>query len=199
MLTQSNQQAHEQVVQEQGPQAGDPQPKLSVVHGELYYAAQIAQRAEDFWTICRALFWPAKEFNGEQLIALKYMIAQHFKGSQEINETFKQLVERAALGKRCMLRNPGYTEEETAIWLDIHNKEGLTGTARLYQKLQEQRLSIPHFEMGLKIFSEAVLAFCQHRSPLDVRRYQQQFVRLNQGDLLQMYLTIVAQIIFINN
>lgn len=186
-----------------GSHSEDPEekPKLSFIHveeGKLFDAIKQVKRTEDFFVFCHSMLWSTKDFSEEQQNTYKRLIAEHFKTSSDVDETFKDLVEKVVLAKRYVLEKPYRFIAEPKDWLNIKFYNGLSGANKWHDALQEQREITPNFGESLRIFSEAILNYAEQRNVLDIVFYRQLFIRLQVWDLLQWYMNSVMHYQFIN-
>jgi hypothetical protein len=172
-------------------------PVLKVVKGDLFRTIKRVQRTQQFWIFCHSLFWSTQNFSEEQQNDYKQLIAPHFKGSSDIDETFKELVERACIAKQYVSQKDYRSIADPNEWLNIHYLQGLSGTCNDYQAIQNQRQTIPTYKEGISLLSEAVLRYSESRNVLDIAYYREEFIKLKQHDLLQYYMNAVMHIQFI--
>ena len=147
---------------------------------------------------CQAALWNNQQFAKEEIKEFKFLISEHFTKGKSINKTFRQLVERVCLAKRYVARKKGRYISKPVDWLNINYKNGLASTKAWYKSVQEQRESVPHYNEGIALLSEAVLNFCEHRNILDILHFRKELIQQKQYDLLQIYMNSILHIDYFN-
>ena len=155
-------------------------------------------RIEQFWQFCQATFWSTREFNYAEIKEFKSLIQEYFKRNQNPDKVFKQLVERVCLAKRYVSRKKGRYISKPVDWLNINYKNGLAGTKDWYKEVLEQRKTVPHYNEGIALLSQAVFSYCENRNILDIDSFRKEMIRLRQHDLLQIYSNTIMQIRYFN-
>jgi hypothetical protein len=172
-------------------------PPLKVIKGDLFNTIKRVRRTEHFWIFCHSLLWGARNFTQEQQHEYKVLIAEHFRNTEDIDATFKMLIESAVVAKRLFIFKHREVQAPQ-LWLNANYFYGLIEAIKQYDRIEIQRKSLPNYEMGLTILSEAVADYFDKRNMLDIYGYREQFIKLGQADLLQFYLNAVMHIQFIN-
>jgi hypothetical protein len=165
---------------------------LRIIYGDKYVAPIKKKRINDFWAFCHSTFWGNENFTPEQIEEFKSLIAEHFKGAHDINAKFLELVERAVLVKRYLRRREGRYIAKPADWFNINFMFGLSGTARWYKELAEQRKTVPHYNEGIGMLAAAILQYSMHRKTSDVTSQREQLIAAKQIDLAQLYMNAVV-------
>jgi hypothetical protein len=173
-------------------------PFIPVGEGKLFDAIKLEKRTEQFFIFCHSMLWSTRDFSENQQNVYKRLIAEHFLSGVDADETFKNLIEKVILAKRYVLEKPYRFIAEPSDWFNIKYYNGLAGTAKWHDALQEQRNSTPQFGESLKIFSEAILNYADERNLLDIIFYRQIFITQKDWDLLQWYMNAVMHYQFIN-
>jgi hypothetical protein len=173
-------------------------PFKKIESGDLFNAIKKVKRTEDFWIFCHAMLWQTQDFHEGEKNKFKQQIADHFKNSRDIDETFTELVERTCLAKRHIEEKEGRYIPQPEDWFNINQPNGLTSTNKWYTALQKQRLHSPDFNKGLVLFAEAVISYADTRNMLDIVFYRHVFISLTHYDLLQWYMNVVMHYQFID-
>lgn len=179
----------------------NPKEQLPFIHieeGKLFNAIKQVKMTENFFVFCHSMLWSTRDFKEAEQNNLKRLIAEHFKDSSNLDDTFKDLVEKVVLAKRYVLEKPYRFIAEPSEWLNIKFYNGLSGASKWHDALQEQRKITPNFGESLSIFSEAILNYSQQRNVLDIVFYRQILISLKTWDLLQWYMNAVMHYQFIN-
>lgn len=171
---------------------------LRVIKGGLFARTKKEIVIENLWLICKASFWNTQLFSNEEEKEFKALLAEHFKGSKNIELTFKQLVERVCLTKRYLSRKKGRYISKPIDWLNINYKNGLSGTLSWYKVVQEQRETVPHYNEGISLLAKALLKYADKRNILDMLHYRRELIRLKQHDLLQLFMNSIMHIQYFN-
>ena len=174
-------------------------PITQVESGSVFNALERVKRTEFFWTFCHSMLWSTQDFSEDQQNKFKRLIADHFMKGENVDATFKDLVEKVVLAKRYVLEKPYRFIADPQDWLNIKFYNGLSGATKWHDALQEQREITPQFGESLKIFSEAILNYAKERNILDIIFYRHIFVSLQSLDLLQWYMNAVMHYQFINH
>ena len=182
----------------QNPDPNESIPFTKVDNGRLFDAIKRVKRTEQFFVFCHSMLWSTRDFSEEQQNIYKRLIADHFKDSINVDETFKDLVEKVVLAKRYVLEKPYRFIAEPGDWLNIKFFNGLAGATKWHDALQEQREITPEFGESLIIFAEAILNYSEERNVLDIVFYSHIFISLKSWDLLQWYMNAVMHYQFIN-
>jgi len=172
--------------------------QLSIIKGDLFNTVKRVKRTHDLLNFSQSIFWMDKDFSENEQLKLRLLIAEHFRNSKDIDQTFRELIERTVLAKRWVEEKEYRSILAPAEWFNIDRIEGLYFTNGLYGKVLTQRNTIPSYQFGLTVFSEAILRYCETKNLLDIHSYREQFIRLNRIDLLQYYFNAVMHIQFIN-
>jgi len=183
------------------PQSENASPlsRLKIIKGDLLNSIKRVTRTKDLLNFSQSIFWPDLDFSEEKELELQLLIANHFSESKDVDKTFRELVERTVLAKRWFEEEATYRSVPSPEqWFDIDRISGLYFTHRLYGKMLTQRNTIPSYQLGITILSEAILKYCEQKNVLDIYAYRVQFIRLNRMDLLQYYFNAVMHIQFIN-
>jgi hypothetical protein len=173
--------------------------KLEQFKIRLLNSIMLEKRCQDLLTFSNAVLWPDETFSEEKKMSLLPLITEHFRDSNNINQTFRELVERTVMAKRWVDEKEYRTLLSPAFWFNINRIDGLYSTHSLYGKMLTQKKTIPSYQFGLTVISEAVLRFCQHQNILHINGYRDQFIKLNRMDLLQYYFSAVMHIQFVNH
>ena len=172
--------------------------QLKIIKGDLFNTVKRVKRTQDLLNFSQSLFWPERNFSEKRQLELKLRIAEHFRESKDIDKTFRELVERTVLAKRWVEEEEYRTILRPELWFNIDRIDGLYFTHGLYGKMLTQRKTIPSYQCGLTVFSEAILNYCESKNVLDIYAYREQFIALRRLDLLQYYYNAVIHIQFIN-
>lgn len=170
---------------------------LSVVIGDLHPASRKEKRVYDFWTFCHAVLWPTEVFTPQQEDEFKKLIREHFNNSGDVDATFKELVQRAVLAKRYIRRRSTRYISKPTDWLNIHFAKGLSGTAKWFAELMQQRKTVPHYNEGVTLLADAVLQFARNRIVLDVLKFREKLLEEKQFDLMFYYTNTVLHMQYI--
>ncbi len=170
---------------------------FKVIRGGLYMSPEKEKRISDFWTFCHSLFWPTEVFTTQQQAGFKALIAAHFN-EDSANDTFKELVQRAVLAHRYINRHPGRYIGRPQDWLNIFNRSGLTGTAKWYNAVQEQRKTMSEYNKGLSLLARAILNVAMKKKMQYVNAYREAFIELQQQDLVSIYSNATFHFLFTN-
>lgn len=170
---------------------------LQIIYGEKYLSPLKRKRINDFWDFCHAQFWPCQNFTETEKEKFKDLIADHFI-CDDPNQRFVELIERAILAKRYIRRRVGRYIAKPIDWLNINFRFGLSGTARWYQELEEQRLTVPHYNEAVAFLAEAVLSFCKNTNPEEIEHVRNELIKDKQYDLWNMYNRAIIHFLFIN-
>lgn len=174
------------------------QLKLQLIKGGLYPSTKKEIASENLWLICKAAFWNTQLFAQTEEQTFKELIAEHFKGSRNLDVTFKQLVERVCLAKRYLTRRKGRYISKPIDWLNINYKNGLSGTAKWYKDVNKQRASVPHYNEGITVLAKGLLKYAENRNILDLLNYRRELIELKQYDLVQLYMNSIMHIQYLN-
>ena len=174
-------------------------PRLRVIRGGKYPYNRIEKRVNQFWQFCHASLWNTEQFTDEQISEFKKLIAEYFKDAHEADKKFRELIERVCLAKRYVNRKHGRFISKPIDWLNINYKNGLAGTAAWYNKVEEQRKTVPHYNEGISLLSRAVLAYCDLSSPLVINLHREILMEEKQSDLLQSFMNTIMHIRYFNN
>ncbi len=175
-----------------------PLSKLRVIKGDLSNTTRCVHRIHDLLNFTQSVFWLDKNFSEEKTLKLKSLIAEHFRETKNVDQTFRELVERTCLAKQWFEEKPYRLIPEPEEWFNIDSLEGLYFTHNLYNKVLSQRRSTPTYQYGLTVVSEAVLKYSETKNVLDIFSYRDVLIRLHRIDLLQMYFNTIMHIQFIN-
>ncbi|MBA2611322.1 MAG: hypothetical protein H0U95_05070 [Bacteroidetes bacterium] len=167
---------------------------LRVIRGGLFPQTKKEIATENLWFICKASFWNTQLFSNEEEKEFKVLLAEHFKGSKNIDVTFKQLVERICLTKRYLTRRKGRYISKPIDWLNINYTNGLAGTLSWYKVVEEQRKNVPHYNEGITLLAKALLKYADKRNILDMLHYRKELIRLKQHDLLQVFMNSIMHL-----
>ncbi len=173
-------------------------PVYHVKEGFLFDGIQQVSKTESFLVFCHSMLWSTRDFTEEEKNKLLRLVSQHFECCQDINDTFKDLVEKVVLAKRYVLEKPYRFVAEPQDWLNIKFYNGLSGASKWHEALQEQRKITPHYGESLQVFAEAILNFSEKRNLLDIAFYRQVLIGHKAWDLLQWYMNAVMHFQFIN-
>lgn len=173
-------------------------PQFKLTEGGLFNSIKRVQRTQDLLTFTQSIFWLEKTFSEEEQLRLKLLIAEHFHGSTDVDRTFKELIARTCLTKQWVDEKPYRTILEPAEWFDVNSAEGLDSAEGLYNKILTQRTTIPSYQYGITIITEAILKYFEKKNVLDIYSYRKQFIKLHRMDLLQIYFNAIIHIQFIN-
>jgi hypothetical protein len=173
-------------------------PFKKIESGDLFNAIKKVKRTEDFWIFCHAMFWHTQDFHEGEINKFKQQIADYFKNSRDIDQTFTELIERACLAKRHAEEKDSRYIPQPEDWFNINHPSSLATTNKWYAALQKQRLHSPDFSKGLSFFAEAVISYADTRNMLDIVFYRHVFISLTHYDLLQWYMNVVMHYQFIN-
>jgi hypothetical protein len=176
----------------------ETQFQFQIIRGGLYSPTKREKRINDFWTFCHSTFWSKEIFTESQEDEFRKLIAVYFVKGKDSNETFCQLVQRAVLAKRYVKRRKSRYIAKPADWLNINYKKGLKGTEAWYNDVEQQRLTVPSYNEGIELLSEAILSWARKRNILDVPAYREKFIELKQFDLLFLYTNAVMHYQYIN-
>jgi hypothetical protein len=179
-------------------QKASTQLKLQLLKGGLYPRTKKETASENLWLICKAAFWNTQLFTHEEEANFKLLIAEHFKGSRNLDVTFKQLVERVCLVKRYLTRRKGRYISKPIDWLNVNYKNGLSGTAKWYKDVENQRATVPHYNEGIALFAKALLKYADSRNIIDLLNYRRELIELKQHDLVQLYMNSIMHIQYLN-
>lgn len=160
---------------------------LKVVKGKNKPTDHRTIRVDQFWVFCNAALWSNQIFTDAEINEYKKLISEHFIKSRNIDKTFHQLLERVCLAKRYVNRKKGRYISKPIDWLNINYKKGLAGTASWYKVVEKQRKSVPHYNEGIALFSEAVLSYCILPSLYDIRNNHKALIELKQHDLANQF------------
>lgn len=170
---------------------------LQIVYGDKYLSPLKKKRINDLWDICYATIWPKENFSKTEIETFKVLIADHFIGSENADEKFAELIERVVLAKRYINRRQGRYISKPIDWLNIHFKTGLQGTEKWYKQVTDQRKTVPHYNEGIKLLSEALLSFSKHQKTNEIEQYREEFIKQKQHDLLFYYTNAIMHLLFI--
>lgn len=171
---------------------------LKVIKGDLFDTVKRVKRTQDLLTFSNAVLWPEKTFGELDQLTLHPLIAEHFRGSRDIDETFCELVERTVMAKRWIEEKSYRFIPSPKKWFDIDYIDGLYFTHVLYGRMLTVRNTIPNYEYGLYVLSHAVKQYSDTQNLLDIYPYREVLIRLNRIDLLQYYFNAIMHIQFIN-
>lgn len=171
---------------------------LKLIKGGLYQTAKKQQRINDFWIFCHSTFWSTENFTSEEQEKFKQLIADHFKGCDNPNKKFKELVQRAVMAKRYIQRRSGRYIAKPIDWFNIYFKTGLSGTEKWYREMIIQRVTVPHYNEGIKLLAKAVLDYSKDENPFEVEYYRNEFIKNKQTTLLFLYTNFIMHKEFIN-
>lgn len=174
------------------------QLKLQLIKGGLYPRTKKETASENLWLICKAAFWNTQLFSHEEEANFKLLVAEHFKGSRNLDVTFKQLVERVCLAKRYLTRRKGRYISKPIDWLNVNYKNGLSGTAKWYKEVNNQRATVPNYNEGIALFAKALLKYADNRNIIDLLNYRRELIELKQHDLVQLYMNCIMHIQYLN-
>jgi hypothetical protein len=173
-------------------------PLRRMEQGNMFDVIKKTKRTEDFWIFCHAMFWHTQDFHEGERNRFKLQITDYFKDAKNTDDIFTELIERCCLAKRNIEeRASGYIPQPNE-WLNINHPNGLSCTNKWYSVLQKQRVNCPDFNVGLKVFAEAIIKYADTRNILDIVYYRQVFLSLTHYDLLQWYMNIVMHFQFID-
>lgn len=171
---------------------------LKVIKGGLHPSSKKQKLINNYWTFCHSLFWSTEIFSEQQEAEFKKLIAEHFSDSKDAAKTFHQLVERAILVKRYIRRRKGRYVAKPIDWLNINFRFGLTATKAWLKEVNDQRKTVPHYNEGVAKLAEAIVRYSETRNVMDVAKYREVLIGLNQIDLLFFYTNAVVHFQFIN-
>ncbi len=171
---------------------------LSVIKGGLFPPSKLEDHIENFWLFCQAALWNTQSFSDIEKESFKKLIADYFKNSINLDETFKELIERVCLVKRYVQRRNGRYISKPIDWLNINYKNGLAGTKSWYLNVKQQRATVPHYNEGISLLAKAILKYSEDRNILDLLQYRKELIALKQPDLLQTYMNAVMHIQYFN-
>jgi hypothetical protein len=169
---------------------------LSVIRGGGFTPSKFQSHIENFWLFCHAALWNTQSFSGVEKENFKKLIAEYFKNSENLDETFKELVERVCLAKRYVLRHNGRYISKPIDWLNINYKNGLAGTKNWYLNVEQQRAIVPHYNQGISLLAKAVLKYSEGKNILDTMQYCRELIKQKQIDLLQIYINAIDNLQF---
>ena len=171
---------------------------LKVIKGDLVDTVKRVKRTRDLLTFSNAILWPDRTFGEVDHLTLQLLIAEHFVGSVDIDATFCELVERTVLAKRWVDEKSYRFIPEPKKWFDMDYIDGLYFTHVLYGRMLTTRNTIPNYEYGLYVLSQAVKQYSDTQNLLDIYPYREVLIRLHRIDLLQYYFNAIMHIQFIN-
>lgn len=169
-----------------------------VEEGPIFHSIKLAKRIQEFWIYSHSMLWGTKDFSEEEQNTFKQYIAHYFEGSKNIDETFRELVERVVLEKRYILEKPYRFIAPPHEYFNPNFYNGLVGSSKWFNALQQQRNRTPEFGENLNIFSQAIWLFAEQKNLLDIIFYRQVFITLESYDLLQWYLNAVMHYQFLS-
>lgn len=180
------------------PDGGAGLSHLRIIKGAVSTAAKRLSRMHDLLVFSNAVLWPDITFSERSRQELLPLIEQHFRGSQDIDQRFRELIERTVLG-RCWVDEKAYRFiPEPKKWFNNDRIDGLYSTHTLYGKMLTMRNSMPLYEVGISLLSTAVQRYFDDRNILDVTACRQAFILFHRLDLLQYYYNTIMHIQFIN-
>lgn len=177
---------------------GESRIPLHIVNsGDLYRGLNLIRRTTDYWIFCHSTFWPNEDFSESEQYKFRSLIAEHFNGCENIDDKFKELIQRAILAKRYVEEKTYRYMEPAGAWLNIRFLNGLSGTSKWFEAIQEHRRDKQDFNEGLTRFAEAILKYAEARNIIDIVFYRQVFLKHKEYGLLQLYLNFLIHYQFI--
>lgn len=164
----------------------------------LINAVKILKRSEDLWILSHSMFWHTQDFHEGEIIRFKLQIALWFENGIDVDQTFTELVERSCLAKRQSEEREMQYIPQPEEWFNPECTRGLCSTNKYYKALQKQRQHSPDFNVGLKVFAQAIMCYADTRNILDIIFYRHEFILLTHYDLLQWYMNAIMHYQFID-
>lgn len=174
----------------------EPSILFRLIKGGQYHSDKKEKRIQDFWAFCHATFWPNEDFSVDEETTFLKLISQHFHGTALIDRRFMELIERAAMAKRFIDQQPGRYVARPSEWLNVHFQFGLAGTQDWYNKVSEQRRTVPTYRQGLKMLAKGILNYCRTQDKIAIQVYRQAFIEEKQKNLLAIYTNAISHMHF---
>ena len=143
------------------------------------------------WLVTQSTFWNNKEFSVSEQETLKELIAGHFKHKHAYTTTFKELCERICLAKRYVDRKQGRYIAKPVDWLNVHYRNGLSGTANWLEEVKEQRKTVPLYNEGISTFAYGVINYLNFPNIRVFEHYRHVLIQQQQYDLLQIFYNLI--------
>jgi hypothetical protein len=167
-----------------------PLPKLAKViplyGNHIRYQKEMKQFIAGIWHVASITLWPTRAFSDSETEKCKELIAEHFYNGKNHKQNFLDLIERICLVKRYLSRNHHRYVAKPEDWLNIHFRNGLSGTAKWLESVKEQRKTVPTYNEGILSFSKALLNFIVNPDWFSYPSCKQELFEKKQFDLLQI-------------
>jgi hypothetical protein len=173
-------------------------PENKIQHGDLFNNLKKVQRANDYWIFCHSFFWNTQNYTEDQQNQFRNSIIKYFEGSNDIDNSFIELVQRACLAKQYVQEKNYRSMALPGEWFDPNFIGGLAYSKCWFDKVLEHRNTSKYFLKDIEIFSNAILSYAENKNILDIAFYRQIFIDLKNHDLLQWYMNAVMHFQFIN-
>jgi len=174
-------------IKKQKKQVATKSKIIKLKFNELQSNYQLEKLIEGIWKVTQASLWNHKEFSLKEQEVFKKLIAEHFENGKNNKRNFKNLVQRICLAKRYVARKRGRYISKPVDWLNIHYHNGLVGTAKWLEAVNEQRKEVPQYNEGITTLANGILKFMDSPNILVYNRYRKMLTNKNQGDLLQIF------------
>jgi hypothetical protein len=169
---------------------------LSTKNSEKENLQQQLQRTS--LDVALASLWNSRQFSAKEKNTFKKLIAEHFDANKSVKKQFIEIVERICLAKRYVFRKRGRYVSKPIDWLNVHYKNGLSGTATWLQEVKEQRKTAPEYNKGITAFAKAIYDYSINPSAYTFYKHRRILITQGQADLLQLFYSTIIYKQFLN-
>lgn len=139
------------------------------------------------WVFIQSALWNNKNFSNKEATLFTNLISEHFNRMGDPTKIFEELIERVCLAKRYVNRKRGRYISKPVDWLNINYVNGLAGTSGWYADVEEQRLTVPNYNKGIRILAKAITKYLKEPNSKTITLYRKKLIAENQFDLLQVF------------
>jgi hypothetical protein len=169
-----------------------------VEQGVLFKTLKKVKLVEQLWIFAHSILWGAQNFSEEEQDRFKKYLSEYFPDGANVEETFRELVERFVLAKRYLLEKPYRFIAPPNDYLNPKFYNSFSSTATWFRALQVLKQKNPDICESLEVFSEAILNYATTQNILDIVFYRHVFTSLENYDLLQWYMNAIVHYQFLH-
>ena len=165
---------------------------LTVRKGTEEYNQQLQHLSSLAWQIAYTALWNGEQFSAVEQERAQDLINNFIRQHTNPRKAYAEFAQRVLLARQYILTHPGTYAPIPSQWLSPDNKNGFSGTHRWYASLENMRLSLPLYKMGLRAFPEAVYETLISGSARDFHFWRSYFSGHGYQALMNLYLSVVA-------
>ncbi|MGQ0829357.1 MAG: hypothetical protein ACT4ON_13295 [Bacteroidota bacterium] len=150
------------------------------------------------WLFAQAALWVNRSFSKKEISQFKELIEEYFNEKGVSQKALTEFLEKVCLVKRYLARGKGRYVSKPIDWLNINYKNGITGTQRWYNEVQEQRKLVPEYNKGIRLLSKAVVKYMDIPTQEVYAVFRSKLIEERQFDLVQVLNSTVVGINYMN-